>query len=90
MWTIVNVDEPRREGDSEVHRWNLRQDHEITFTDVRITENARLKTDEDMTPRSLEAVDTKGRSEVERHLGDPHPPRVIEVGTRGDPKVTKG
>jgi len=41
-----------------------------------------------MTTRSLCAVDTEGRSEVERYMGESRPARVIEVRTTGDPLVT--
>jgi polyphosphate kinase 2 (PPK2 family) len=43
---------------------------------------------ETMTARSIEAVDTSGRSEVVRHLESALPPRVIELSTFGNPRVT--
>ncbi len=41
-----------------------------------------------MNARTAEAVDTRGRSEVERHLSQALPARVIELATSGDPRVT--
>src|SRR4051812_26134244 len=71
-------------------KWPLaREDHVPLFTMVYISNHAMAKFDgETMTKRALEAVDTRGRSEVERHLDQELPVRVIEVGTIGDPRVT--
>jgi hypothetical protein len=88
MWTITGVKQLPASGDADVHRWNLKRGDEDCFTDVKITGNALLKLD-GMTERSLKAVDCNGRSEVERHLDDDAPPLVIEVGTEGDPRVTR-
>jgi hypothetical protein len=78
------------QGDADVYRWPIEGFalSEPIFTDVKIVGNARLKGD-DMTEHSIRAVETGGRSEVERHLADPLPPRVIEVGTVGDPRVVQ-
>jgi hypothetical protein len=75
MWAIAGVEHPRPDFDGEYHRWNLEQGAERSFVLVKISEHARMKVGEYITERSIEAVDTQGRSEVERHLNDAVPPR---------------
>jgi hypothetical protein len=88
MWTITGLTHPPAGFDGKVYRWNLTRGGEQCFTDVEITGGALVR-GEEMTPRSIEAVETQGRSEVERYLADEVPPRAIRVGTQLNPKVTR-
>jgi hypothetical protein len=73
--------------DGTWHKWWLTRGEARSFIMVKIGSHAELRP-ESMTPRSLAAVDTLGRSEIERHLSAEVPPRVIEIRTLGDPVVT--
>jgi hypothetical protein len=89
MWTITGVEHPRPDFDGEYHRWNLERGEKRTFVLVKVHAHAQMKVGEHMTDRSNEAVDTQGRSEVERHLADALPPRVIEVASMLEPRLTR-
>jgi hypothetical protein len=89
MWRITGVEHPRPDFDGQYHRWNLERGGQRTFVLVKIHEHARMKVGDHMTDRSVEAVDTLGRSEVERHLADAVPPRVIEVARMLEPRLTR-
>ncbi len=92
MWTIIGEPEtdpfPAGGYDGTWHRWNLVREDERLFTVVKVDRHAEMFAGDKMTRRSVAAVKTNGRSEVERHLGADVPPRVIEVGTVRDPVVT--
>jgi hypothetical protein len=92
MWHItagpVSDEQPPGGYDGIWHKWLVGRDGEESFTVVKVTHHAHLKGNDAMTRRAVTAVMTDGRSEVERHLGAEVPPRVIEVGTLGDPVVT--
>lgn len=75
--------------DGIVFKYPLRDGQRGSFTVVKIGRHAWMKASaRPMTRRSLRAVDTGGRSEVDRFRADPMPARVIEVGTTDDPVVT--
>ena len=92
MWVIEgNPDTdhlPPGGYDGTWHKYWLVSAGRRTFTIVKISRHAEMKASNSMTTRSLEAVDSDGRSEVERHLEDRVPPRAIEVGTISNPVVT--
>jgi hypothetical protein len=93
LWAIENEPEvfsnPPGGFDGAQYKWPLsRPGCPGTFTLVQIGFHAAMRASPDpMTERTLAAVDSLGRSEVERHLAEEHPPRVIEVGTSGDPWI---
>lgn len=91
MWTITGESEtPSPAGyDGTWYRWNLARDDKRSFTVVKIVRHAEMGAGDKMTARSIAAVETHGRSEVERHLAADVPPRVIEVGTMRDPVITE-
>jgi hypothetical protein len=93
MWRIdgnpLTDENPAGGWDGTWHKWPLARADERSFTMVKITRHAEMKTGGFMTQRSIQAVDTRGGSEVERYLDtDAHPPRVIETGTMRDPVAT--
>jgi hypothetical protein len=95
LWTIARdpeVFDHANGHDGYQYKWPLtREGYNPLFTMVKMSDHAKHglgSPDRPMTPRALEAVETNGRSEVERYLDWELPPRVIEVGTAGDPVVT--
>jgi hypothetical protein len=77
-------------SDGESFKWTLRRDGNApSFTVVKISDHmlGGYYDPDRPTERAHAAVSSKGRSEVERYLHMKHPPRVIEVGTVGDPVV---
>jgi hypothetical protein len=95
-WDILGEPEvftnPPGGFDGVQYKWPLaRAGDRSTFTLVQIGFHASIRASLDpLTARTLAAVDSRGRSEIERHLAEEHPPRVIEVGTSGDPLIVAG
>jgi hypothetical protein len=72
------------------YKWPLaREGKPPLFTMVYVSRHAlgNMTDDAPMTERALRAVETRGRSEVERYLDRELPVRVIKVGTVGNPRV---
>jgi hypothetical protein len=75
--------------DGIVFKYPLTDGTRQSFTVVMISRHANMKANVDpMSPRAERAVDTQGRSEVQRYLGEPFPARIIEVITQGNPRAT--
>src|SRR5690242_8498086 len=75
--------------DGIVLKYPLADGTRESFTVVMISRHADMKANVDpMSARAERAVDTQGRSEVERYLGERSPARIIEVTTQGDPRAT--
>jgi hypothetical protein len=93
QWKISGEPEvfDRPEGrDAYGYKWPLeRRDGACLFTMVYVSAHANGGSFSDCTPdRAIRAATTNGRSEVERYLDLELPPRLIEVGTGGNPVVT--
>lgn len=91
MWEIQGEPEHLPGGGADYDgvwwKWWLRRGTVQSFTVVKVPAHALLKP-ETMTARTAQAVDTRGRSEVERYLSLTLPARIIELATSGDPRVT--
>ena len=86
MWTIDwepahFVDGAGTDGyDGDWCKWRLRRGDTHTFTVLKAPHHV-LMSSGGLSERTAEAARTRGRSEVERHLGTARPPRVIELFT---------
>jgi hypothetical protein len=94
VWSISaepeSVHYPPGGFDGWHHTWWLEHQRERCFVVVKVSDHAPMKAGEAMTRRSIAAVDSQGRSEVERWLTDALPPLAIEVRIDGEPVVTPG
>jgi hypothetical protein len=94
MWTINDEPEHYPDGqgtggyDGDWWKWWLHRGDDRTFTVVKASRHVLMRAGL-LSERTRLAAETRGRSEVERHLADGVPPRVIELSTGGgEPRVT--
>lgn len=94
MWMIDGEPEHFPDGqgiggyDGDWWKWWLRRGEDRTFTVVKASTHALLGSGM-LTERTRAAAETRGRSEVERHLTDDIPPRAIELYANGrEPGIT--
>lgn len=94
MWKIEGARESTMEPaggyDGTWHKWWLSGGEIRCFTVVKISRHAEIAAcDNRLSERTLHAVRTHGRSEVERHLDAELPPRAIELASVGEPMITQ-
>jgi hypothetical protein len=92
VWTTDGAPEHFPDGDGgydgDWWKWWLVRDDARTFIVVKAPRHVVMGAG-DLSDRTARAAATNGLSEVERHLGDDVPPRVIELRTGGgEPFVT--
>jgi len=90
LWTIGEGTEIRTEIDGAAFKWTLRRDgHRPLFTVVEISAHMLGGCYDEGRPtaRAHAAVESLGRSEVERYLDMETPPRKIGVATVGEPWI---
>lgn len=94
MWTIDGEPEHFPDGrgtggyDGDWWKWWLRSGETRVFTVVKSSRHVLMRAGP-LTDRTRVAAETRGRSEVERHLLDDLPPRGIELRTGGrEPLLT--
>jgi hypothetical protein len=94
MWTIDGEPEHFSNGqgtggyDGDWWKWWLRRGEDRTFMVVKASSHVVLQAGV-LTERTRTALETRGRSEVERHLVQHVLPRVVELSANGrEPEVT--
>jgi hypothetical protein len=94
MWILDGNPEHFSDGhgtagyDGDWWKWCLRRGEDRTFTVVKAPTHVLARAGS-LTERTRIAAQTLGRSEVERHLADGIPPRVVELRADGrEPEVS--
>jgi hypothetical protein len=83
MWTINDEPEHYPDGqgtggyDGDWWKWWLHRGDDRIFTVVKASRHVLMRAGL-LSERTRLAAETRGRSEVERHLADGVPPRVID------------
>jgi hypothetical protein len=83
QWQIVG--QPTRDDPTDVdaHGWRWTIEHAETSEQRRVYVTVTRHVELGGPPESRHALETEGRSEVERVLTEPDPPRSISVSTSG-------
>lgn len=91
MWHIAGTLGPyARSGyDASGWLWEIERDHVAKRVLVEVTGTALAVSREYLPEDTRAAIDTEGRSEVDRVLGLEEPPRVIVCGTTGCHALTQ-
>jgi hypothetical protein len=84
-WEIGGqVEEHRRPGvDASGWLWEIRRGEDARRVLVEITGTARAVDQDSLLEETRQAIESEGRSQVERVLSEDTPPTIIQCGTNG-------